>query len=265
MGLKTVLENSAKAIWAIALSAIGLILIMWILNICGLKELNYIFFFLGGIAIFMAGINPITLIASIFVGGISGKIDGKGFFKGTKQGVNNLFHFVNGIAYAFVLLSGIASVISFKESPSSFFAILVAATILCSGASYMKKDIGRLITLFTTIFVIYICLRAFWAIVPVDTKINLGMSPDRLSKIENLIGTGKDKIRTQINAYVEIERVNKEREKDSLEMVNSKIEQERLKMLNDKKEERRRIYNEEQAKKKRKEVEERLNNNFGID
>jgi hypothetical protein len=262
MGIKTAIENGAKAIWAIALSAIGLILVMWILNIIGLKEINYIFFFFGGIAIFMAGINPITLLASIFVGGISGKIDGDGFFKGIKKGVNDLFHFVNGIAYAFVLLSGVAAIISFKESPSSFFAIFVAITILYTGASYMKKSVGGFTAIMTYSFVFYICIRAFWAIIPVDTKVNIGMNPRHISKIENVIGTGKEKIKAQINTHLQVENSRELKAAEKAKEENDKLEKARMERIEKERREAEKINADKAAAQKRKEIEDRLNNNF---
>lgn len=180
---------------------------MWLMNIAGFKEINYFFFFIGGIMIFFIGLNPIAVIASVLYGGVSGGIRKEGVMKGALDGPGRLIHLIVGLMYTYFCIAGVLATTSFKESPSSFFAILAMVTLFCAMSVFFSRGFGRLARFLTYTYAFYVCTCALWAIVPVDAKINMGMKGKVIQRIDNVIGSGKESVKNQIDVIVQKENV----------------------------------------------------------
>lgn len=203
-GLATSAGNAVssmlKTFFLASLSLLGLTLVMWMFNIFGLKEVNYVFFFLGGIMIFFIGFNPATIVTSILVGAVAGGVNKEGIMKGALRGPARLLYFIVGLLYAFFVLSGLLATTSFAESPSAFFAIMAMITLLGVATSFAGTRAEKPVFALVLLYALYICVRATWAIIPVDTKYDMGMSIKYIERIDKVIGTGSSAVRMKIES-----------------------------------------------------------------
>lgn len=204
------LSTMLKTFFMTFLGMFALTLVMWMLNIFGCKEVNYLFFFLGGIMIFFIGINPATIVTSVLIGAVSGGVNHDGIMKGALRGPAQLLHLVLGLLYAFFVLSGVLATTSFEESPSAFFAIMAMVMLLGVAVSFYGEKFGSAPMVLVTLYVVYVCIRATWAIVPVDTKYDMGMSGEQIQRIDKVIGTGSRAVREKIQLLVDRERAARE-------------------------------------------------------
>lgn len=198
-------SNMLKTFFLASIYMLGLTLIMWLLNIFGLKELNYVFFFLGGLLIFFAGINPATIVTSILVGAVAGGINREGVLKGALRGPARLLYFIVGLLYAFFALSGLLATTSFAGSPSSFFAIMAMLLLLGVATSFMSAKSGKVAYALVLCYALYICIRAVWAVIPVETKYDMGMSIGHIYRIDKVIGTGSPQVKAEIRTIMDQE------------------------------------------------------------
>jgi hypothetical protein len=205
-GLATSAGNAVssmlKTFFLASLFLLGLTLLMWLLNIFGLKELNYAFFFLGGIMIFFIGVNPATIVTSILVGAVAGGVKREGILKGALAGPARLLYFIIGLLYAFFALAGLLATTSFAESPSSFFAIMAMTMLLGVATSFVGAKAGKPVFALVLLYALYICVRVVWAIIPVDTKYDMGMSINYIQRIDKVIGTGSAEVQRKIQSIV---------------------------------------------------------------
>ncbi|HXK37883.1 MAG TPA: hypothetical protein VJ579_02350 [Candidatus Paceibacterota bacterium] len=198
-------SNILKTMFLASIFMLGLTFVMWLLNIFGLKELNYVFFFLGGIMIFFIGFNPATIVTSILVGAVAGGINREGIMKGALTGPARLLYFIIGLLYAFFALAGLLATTSFAESPSSFFAIMAMTMLLGVATAFVGAKASKFAFAVVAVYAAYICVRAIWAIIPVETKYNLGIPISAIQDIDNVIGTGSKEVKRTIDAIVTIE------------------------------------------------------------
>jgi hypothetical protein len=198
-------SNMLKTLFLASIFMLGLTFVMWLLNILGLKEVNYLFFFLGGIMIFFIGFNPATIVTSILVGAVAGGVNKEGILKGALAGPARLLYFIIGLLYAFFALAGLLATTSFAESPSSFFAIMAMTMLLGVATSFIGAKASKFAFVLVAAYAAYICVRALWAIIPVETKYNLGIPIASIQNIDNVIGTGSKEVKRTIQVIVEHE------------------------------------------------------------
>lgn len=144
----------------------GSIPLMWLINIAGFRELNFIGFFLGGAAILVVAFRPEALLAAMGIGAVAGWLGNRNTSQGVLRGVQALHKLTVGALFAFWGAAGLLAVHPWQQSPGAFWAIL--ASILVVVSVFQLYDI-KATALRVTVVVGYtavVCVYALWSTVP---------------------------------------------------------------------------------------------------
>lgn len=168
-----VAENKANEVHdalVIALCTLcGLILVMWGLNAYVTKEINYFFFFVGGILLIINGSTPRIAGLSAAGGIIVQELNDKDKSQGAIKGLQVLYKVVTGVLFGFWVLAGLLSTWSFKEAPGAFWPI--AAMALTIGITIelfsMKGGVFKWVVI---IYAVGVICTAFWQTFPKEWK-----------------------------------------------------------------------------------------------
>lgn len=157
------------ALVAMMMWCIGLIIIMWGINALGGKEVNYVFFFLGGIFLILKASNPRIAGASAIAGSTVQGLRDEDLSQSAVKGVVVLYRVMLGLLLGFWILAGLLSTWSFKEAPAAFFPIAAMALTIAVTVEFfnMKGGIFKWVVIGYALGVI---LVAFWQTVPADWK-----------------------------------------------------------------------------------------------
>ncbi len=112
------------------LCTILLVLVMWLINIAGGKEVNYIFLFAGLAVIAIWAFSPKRILIAMGAGAIVQGLRDEDIPQGAVTGIKTLYQGTLGVMLWFAITAGMLSVLSFKESPASFFSIAAMLFIL---------------------------------------------------------------------------------------------------------------------------------------
>lgn len=158
-----------SAIVTMMMLCIGLIIIMWGINAFGGKEVNYVFFFAGGILLILQASNPRVVGGSALAGTVVQGLRDEDLTQGAVKGVMVLYRVMLGMLFGFWVLAGLLSTWSFKEAPGAFWPI--AAMALTIGVTIeffeMKGGVFKWVVIGYAVGVI---LVAFWQTVPTNWK-----------------------------------------------------------------------------------------------
>lgn len=123
-------ENIHGALIAIICMTFVSTLVMWLLNISGLKEVNFLFFFVGGMYLVTKLSHPKIVVSAAVAGaGVQGLRD-EDITQGAAKGTVVLYQIFLGILLGFWILAGILSTWSFALSPASFFPIAAMGMVI---------------------------------------------------------------------------------------------------------------------------------------
>lgn len=151
------------------LGTVGLVVIMWAINAYGAKEINFIFFFLGGILLLIMGFTPrvvgISAVAGLAVNGLQDK----DLSQGTVSGMKALYKVVTGILFGFWIVAGLLATWSFKEAPMAFWLVATMAMVIGVAIEFYEIK-GGVFKWVVIIYAIGVILAAFWQTFPQEWK-----------------------------------------------------------------------------------------------
>lgn len=130
--------NEAERLQMALIVTIGVLLfligIMWGINAYWVKEVNLIFFVLGGIYLIVKGTQWRLIGAAALVGvGVQGLRD-QDMSQGAVQGVQVLYKILFGLLFGFWLIAGLLSTWPFEAAPAMFFpfaAMIMVIAVTC--------------------------------------------------------------------------------------------------------------------------------------
>ena len=165
--LKDAADELYKSIVKIGFCAIIGILVMWVVNAIGAKELNFVFFFIGIIVFAIWVFAPTRLLIAAGAGAAIEGLQDKDLTQGAVKGITTLYQVALGVMLWFMIAAGILSVISFQAKPMAFFPIVAMLLLITVGYSAVKNGTvkGFIATFGTLVIIFYL-----WALVPEDWK-----------------------------------------------------------------------------------------------
>lgn len=162
-------NNVYKSLVMALVAMFGLTFVMWGLNAIGAKEINYIFFFFGGMLILIMGFTPRLVGLSAVGGFVINGLNDKDKSQGMVKGIQGLIKAVSGILLGFWIASGVLATWSFREAPMAFFPIAaMALTIGVTVQFYgMKGGVFKWVVL---IYALGVIGTAFYQTFPKEWK-----------------------------------------------------------------------------------------------
>lgn len=157
------------ALVAVGLVLCGMILGMGLLNAFIAKEVNYFFFFIGGILILMKGFKPPVVGASA-IGGVGLHfLADKDLSQGAIKGLEVLYKVVTGVLFGFWVIAGLLATWSFKEAPGAILPIVaMGLTIGVTIELFNMK--GGVFKWVVIIYAVGVICTAFWQTFPKEWK-----------------------------------------------------------------------------------------------
>ncbi len=149
------------------LCTILLVLVMWLINIAGGKEVNYIFLFPGLAVIAIWAFSPKRILIAMGAGAIVQGLSDEDITQGAVTGVKTLYQGTLGVMLWFAITAGMLSVLSFKESPASFFSIAAMLFILAITFVSIPSKFLRVVVAGVAVAVI---VYHGWQITPKELK-----------------------------------------------------------------------------------------------
>jgi hypothetical protein len=164
------------ALVAVGLVLCGMILGMGLLNAFIAKEVNYFFFFIGGILILMKGFKPPVVGASA-IGGVGLHfLADKDLSQGAIKGLEVLYKVVTGVLFGFWVIAGLLATWSFKEAPGAILPIVaMGLTIGVTIELFNMK--GGVFKWVVIIYAVGVICTAFWQTFPADWKAQFKATP----------------------------------------------------------------------------------------
>jgi hypothetical protein len=124
--LKSPLEAPYVAAWAIIISLSILTLFNYWLAIDGHTNWLVASIFLGLFLAKFFGLRPTNLVIATVIGGVYGKLSGKGFAEGALAATGNLYRLVLAVAMGYLVCGTALLVIPFVHAPGVFFVMVLA-------------------------------------------------------------------------------------------------------------------------------------------
>lgn len=148
---------------------VSLILVMWGFNAVGMKEVNFIFFFIGGGYIAAKALQPKMIGLAAVAGVVVQGLRDEDLSQGAVKGLQALYMVALGVLLGFWVLSGILSTWSFKEAPAAFFPIAAMVLTLAVMSAYFGLKGKTAVTAITAYAVVVIAI-AGWQTIPVSMR-----------------------------------------------------------------------------------------------
>lgn len=151
------------------LGTMGLLLVMWAINAYWMKEINFFFFFLGGILLLVMGFTPRVVGMSAVAGLAVNGLQDKDLSQGTVSGVKVLYKVVTGILFGFWVVAGLLATWSFKEAPMAFWPVATMAIVIGIVIEFFEMK-GGVFKWVVIIYAVGVILVAFWQTLPSGVK-----------------------------------------------------------------------------------------------
>ncbi len=150
------------------------IIAMWGINIVGLKEANFVFFFLGGFLILSLGSAPFLILSGAGLGVVVHGLRDDDLSKGAVAGVQGLYKIVIGSLFGFWVASGILATWSFRESPFSFFPIIAMIMLLAVMSSVFGLKGKKVPIAIITTYAVAVIGIAAWKTISIEDRPSIG-------------------------------------------------------------------------------------------
>ncbi len=154
-------ENLQAAIIGILLFILIATLAMWCFNISGLKEVNFIFFFIGGLYLVAKFSQPKMVVAGAVIGTVAGGLRDKDLSQSAAEGVKWLYKIALGLVLGFWVLAGMLATWSFENAPAAFFPVAAMTMLLAVMVEFFEMKGG----MFKKVLVAYavgVIIVALW-------------------------------------------------------------------------------------------------------
>jgi hypothetical protein len=135
-------ENLHGMLIGTVIFVIAMILVMWGFNITSMKEVNLIFFLIGGLGLVAKFSQPRMIVASAAIGAVAGGLQDKDISKNAAEGVKWLYKVGLGMLLGFWVLAGLLATWSFERAPAAFFPIAAMAMLLAVAVEFFEMKGG---------------------------------------------------------------------------------------------------------------------------
>lgn len=167
-------KNKADEVYGklmnVSVGFVCLVLVMWVVNVSGAEGLNFVFFYVGALAILFVFLTPKVHIYAALLGMGAAELRDLDLSQGAANGIQKLHDVVLSMLYGFLLIAGALATWSFKESPAAFFPVLGMILLLSvMNAVYGSKGtaVAKSIVM---VYASAVILVSLWDTVPKQTK-----------------------------------------------------------------------------------------------
>ncbi len=154
-----------RLIW-LASILIATIPLMWIINITGYREWNFIPFFLGGLGILAITFRLDTMLLILGIGTLHGAVTEWSIREGISSGLIAWRKVTTGALSIFWVTAGLLAIHPWQESPKSFWLLVSAVLIAVSFLEYHEVKLRALKLVLVLGYVGAVGVYAFWNTVP---------------------------------------------------------------------------------------------------
>lgn len=174
-GIATIAHAQLRKLYKILLKVsivlACIILIEWMCNATGYKELNYIFFFLGGWLYVAFAFSPIALEAGAAAGTVIAALKDTDLTQGAYAGVLKYCKTALSVLLSFWMISGLLATWSFAENPGAFFPFAAMVAVLATASVvFGSKSGGVVLKAIITTYATVVIVMALYSTLTVQTK-----------------------------------------------------------------------------------------------
>jgi hypothetical protein len=154
----------------IIVASLVIITIMWGINIAGGKQINIIFFLLGGLYIILQTTKPVTVTVAAGAGAVVAGLADKDLSQGALTGLKALYRVTIGALFGFWALAGLLATWSFQENPASFFYVMAMVLTIAVTVELFGMKSNKLTAKVIIIYASAVITVAFWDTITDDWK-----------------------------------------------------------------------------------------------
>ncbi len=154
----------------IIVASLVIITIMWGINIAGGKQINIIFFLLGGLYIILQTTKPVTVTVAAGAGAVVAGLADKDLSQGALTGLKALYRVTIGALFGFWVLAGLLATWSFQENPASFFYVMAMVLTIAVTVELFGMKSNKLTAKVIIIYASAVITVAFWDTITDDWK-----------------------------------------------------------------------------------------------